>query len=226
MRLTPKGVPHPLWARPSPSSDTDVFSQVFIDRQYAPFDGLGSVKTILDLGANVGYSSAYFLTRFPEAQVLAVEPDPDNYELCVRNLAPYGARARTKLGAVWAKRATLYTVDHYGDDRNWAVAVSETPSPGAKAVEAWDVESLLDDVAGSQPLDILKIDIEGSELALFEKSPHWLRRVRNLCIELHGEDCRKRFERAMELYEYEREYWGELLMCRNIRSRARAQGMR
>lgn len=192
---------------------------MFLDRQYAPFDELGRVQSILDLGANVGYSSAYFLARFPDAQVLAVEPDADNYEMCVRNLAPYGARVRVKHGAVWCKTATLYTVGDYGDSRNWAVAVSESPSPGATAVQAWDIESLLDEVAGTRPLDILKIDIEGSELALFAERPEWLQRVRNLCIELHGEQCRNSFDQAMQAYEYERENWGELVMCHDIRSR-------
>lgn len=219
IRFRPKGVPHALAARPSPSSDPDVFRQVFLDRQYAPFDGLQRVESILDLGANVGYSSAYFLARFPNAKVLAVEPDADNYEMCLRNLAPYGPRVRVKQGAVWRKTATLYTVGDYGDNRNWAVAVRETPGEGSTAVQAWDVESLLDEVAGSRPLDILKIDIEGSELALFEERPKWLRRVRNLCVELHGEDCEESFDRAMSAYEYERENWGELVMCRDIRPR-------
>ena len=99
----------------------------------------------------------------------------------------------------------------------WAVAVSESPSPGSTPVQAWDIDSLLDEIAGEHPVDILKIDIEGSELALFAEHPKWLQRVRNLCIELHGEECRISFDRAMMAYEYKRENWGELVMCHDIR---------
>jgi hypothetical protein len=61
--IHPVGAIHRLWAR-TRSSDLHVFSQIFVEREYEClnlFDG----DLILDLGANVGYSSAYFLSRYP-----------------------------------------------------------------------------------------------------------------------------------------------------------------
>ena len=40
--------------------------------------GLSSEPVIIDVGANVGYLSAFSFTRFPEAQVISVEPLPKN----------------------------------------------------------------------------------------------------------------------------------------------------
>src|SRR6476469_2925625 len=66
---------YPLLARGG-SSDGQVFHQIFVEREYRCIDHLTDVRTIIDAGANVGYSSAYFLTRWPRAKVIALEPDP------------------------------------------------------------------------------------------------------------------------------------------------------
>ncbi len=54
------------------SSDLYTFNQVFILDQYnikLPF----LPKTIIDAGANIGLSSAYFAHRFPQSQIVAIE---------------------------------------------------------------------------------------------------------------------------------------------------------
>ena len=84
LKLTIKNAQYPLFLRIG-SSDREVLAQIFIEKEYEPI-AAGSPKTILDLGANVGYSSAYFMTNYPEASVLAVEPDAGNYAMCRRNL--------------------------------------------------------------------------------------------------------------------------------------------
>src|SRR5260221_1476823 len=75
-----------LLCRPG-TSDLAVFWQIFVDREYRCLDQVKQARFILDCGANVGYSAVYFLTRFPEALVIAVEPDPDNCAMLGANLA-------------------------------------------------------------------------------------------------------------------------------------------
>ena len=77
IRLTSKLLMHPVYARAG-TSDHQVFDQIFIEREYRCLDGLKNPQFILDCGANVGYSSAYFLSRFPDSFVVAVEPDALN----------------------------------------------------------------------------------------------------------------------------------------------------
>ena len=81
----------------------NVFSQIFAWDEYACLRSVSSPRWILDLGANAGYSSAYFLSCFPTASVIAVEPDTDNCKLCRTNLAQYGTRARVRIWP-WAQR--------------------------------------------------------------------------------------------------------------------------
>jgi len=218
--IKPRQTAHPLVARLRGSSDMDVFSQVFAYDEYACLRSVSSPRWILDLGANVGYSSAYFLSCFPAASVIAVEPDPDNCELCRRNLAPYGTRARVVPGAAWSTRSRLsLSRGTFGDGREWATQVL-AGTDQETCVEGYDIPSLLHMIGGER-VDILKIDIERSELELFgNRSTSWLRAIGNICIELHGTDCEKRFFYALRGFDYALRRSGELVVCLDLSPRA------
>ena len=87
-RLSSKKLRFPVSVRPG-TSDLSVFYQIFVFNKYRCVSGLRSPGLIVDLGANVGYSSAYFLSRFVDCSVIAVEPDPANFAELKKNVAPY-----------------------------------------------------------------------------------------------------------------------------------------
>jgi FkbM family methyltransferase len=215
--MQPPALAHPIRVRMFPHSDDSVFDQVFIVHEHAPLCDLGKPAFILDLGANVGYASALFASQYPSARILAVEPDPDNFQLCKENLGPYGERVQTLLGAVWARRSRL-ALSHgeRSHGKDWAVQVHETANKDDAVVEAWDVPALLD-LAGEEVVDLAKIDIEGSEAETFAANTAWLARVRNICIELHGDHCREIFFGALRGYDYDAIEHGENTMCLNLR---------
>jgi FkbM family methyltransferase len=119
--LTSKMLDFPVRARPR-TSDIKVFSQILFFHEYRCLSDLRSPKLILDLGANVGYSSAYFLSRFKGCSVIAVEPDPENYIELQRNVAPYGHRVKTMQAAVWPRSERL-DLTHPGRGEEWGVRV-------------------------------------------------------------------------------------------------------
>src|ERR1700686_5524889 len=88
------------------TSDRQVLSQIFVYDEFSPIT-LSNPRNIMDLGANAGYSTAYFLSRYPNAKVLAVEPDQSNYDICCRNLQCYGWRVKVIRGAAWSTCTTL-----------------------------------------------------------------------------------------------------------------------
>jgi FkbM family methyltransferase len=200
----------------------ETFDQIFICQEYSCLRELNEPSVVLDLGANVGFSAAYFLSVFPKARLLAVEPDERNVAICKVNLSPYGDRAQLLHGAVWSRPATLQVLTStFRDGREWAtqvVELTEEERPSA-SVQAWDVGSLID-MSGGSAVDLLKVDIERAELSVFgESAGSWLHRVRNICIELHGKDCEEVFFAALKDFDYELEHSGELTICRNLRPR-------
>jgi FkbM family methyltransferase len=218
-RVHPRQVQHALVARLQGSSDLNVFKQIFIWQEYLGLRSLKNVSLVLDLGANVGYSSAYFLSCFPNSRVVAVEPDERNVEVCSINLKPYGDRVLLLHGAVWSECTGLCLSRGTGDGREWATQVVQPSEGSAGHVQAWDVGTLIN-MAGSTEVDLLKVDIEKAELAVFgETAKNWLPRVHNICIELHGPDCEEMFFNALAGFDYELEYSGELTICKNLRAK-------
>jgi len=57
-------------------------------------NNLSNADLIIDAGANVGYSSVYFLSNFPNCRVIAIEPDGDNFASLQKNLAPMASELR------------------------------------------------------------------------------------------------------------------------------------
>jgi hypothetical protein len=70
LRILPRGLEHPLELRRGKSSDMEVYRAIFIEREYDTVEAGADPKLILDLGANIGASAAYFLSRFPRAVVV------------------------------------------------------------------------------------------------------------------------------------------------------------
>ena len=212
---------HPLRCRAG-TSDIDVFKHIYVLREYACFDDLADPGLIVDCGANVGMSTAYFLARFPNAKVIAVEPDPGNYQQLLHNTRPYGHRLHAVQAGVWPKSVGLkFVEDAFGDGRAWAVSVAEA-GPGEQAdIQAVSLGALLDG-SGYERVSLLKIDIEGSEQALFSEGVEpWLGRVDNLVIELHGRACERVFYQAIEPYGFEVQASGGVVICRSRQSTRR-----
>ena len=126
LTLSPSCAKYPLTCRPH-TSDQSAFCQVFVYREYACVDDLAHVDLVIDCGANVGFASAYFLSRFPGCSVIAVEPHHENFRLLEANLAPYGERVRSINSGVWSHAVGLKIAEEkYRDGREWSTQVRES----------------------------------------------------------------------------------------------------
>jgi hypothetical protein len=73
-------------------------------------------------------------------------------------------------------------------------------------------------------VDLLKIDIEGSEEPLFlVGAEKWLGFVRNLCIEFHGENCERTVLKALSQFDYDESRSGEYALFLNLRPKPQPQ---
>lgn len=186
--LTSRKARHPLVCRKG-TSDLSVFNQVFIFGEYDCIDNLSDVITVIDCGANVGYSAAYFLSRFSQCKVIAIEPDAGNYEILKQNLENYRDRAKTIKAAVWSDAVRLKLVDSsYRGGSEWALHVQEYSDSEGQEIGGIDLPGLLS-AYEIERVDLLKIDVEGAEVPIFA-SPNldqWLNKVDLIAIELHSD---------------------------------------
>jgi len=204
-----RGYQEPIWLR-AVDSDEVIFGQVMIDWQYnlPPVD---DVRLIVDCGANIGMSALYFARRYPQAKIIAIEPHPENHAMLPRN-TQHVAAIRAVRAAVWPRQTVLSVAA--GAGQSYAAAtVTEAraaESEGVPAVQLRDV------VAEHGKIDILKIDIEGSEKPLFEDPScvEWLANTRVIHAELHdwmNPGSASAFYRAITQFDFSQQHLGEIV---------------
>lgn len=204
------------------SSDAEVFSQIYIQTESACLLDLKAVDLVIDAGANVGYSSLYFLSHFPDCQVVAIEPDPANFAALRENLAPYGSRVTLHNCGIWSKPAQLaIESSHYRDGREWTRQVREC-EPGEQGdITAITIPQILQQ-SGRDRLSLLKMDIEGAEAVVFADAAcrDWLARTEAVAIELHDDtsfgQATDLFHEAIRNQHFQISHSGELTICRRL----------
>jgi FkbM family methyltransferase len=165
----------------------------------------------VDCGAGVGYASAYLLTRFPAAKVIAVEPDPNKFSVLQANLAAYGDRCRTLCAAIWSEPAKLVLVETISGPRgHWRHRVRPAKDEEAASVTGQDLEALLRE-SGFERISILRINVGGAESTIFASGcERWIGKVDHLAVELHGPECRAAFMNAISSEQFAVSEFGEV----------------
>lgn len=183
------------------TTDITVFYQVFLAQSYNLNYGLNP-KTIIDCGANIGLSAVYFANRFPEAKIIAIEPEASNYKLLESNTKKYNNIFCVESG-VWNKSTNLIIKEK--GLGNWGFVVEEVPYSNKETIPAISINDILERY-GIEEIDILKIDIEGSEKEVFEENfEKWLGKTKVLIIELHDglrKGASNSFFRAISKYDF------------------------
>ena len=178
-------------------SDPDilgVYRSYFVQEKYR-FTTETESPLIIDCGAYVGVSVHFWKRLYPKARVIAFEPDPVNFAALASNCLG--------LDDVFLHNAALWSSDG-------TVPFSASASVGGH------VASLTNTILGEkievralrlcdflrERVDMLKLDIEGSELEVLLDCRDHLKNVRNIFIEYHSfEDMPQRLGTFFTLLE-------------------------
>ena len=166
--------------------DTVTLGEVFHERYYLPVreveHALARVARIVDLGANIGLFGVFAATCWPEAEILAFEPDPANAAVHERTIAINALEQRWKL-----IRAAAGARDGRAAFVAGGVALSHLADAGGEepAIEV-SVQDVLPRLAHT---DLLKMDIEGGEWAILGDPRFRAAPPRALVLEYHPHLC-------------------------------------
>jgi FkbM family methyltransferase len=177
-------------------SDLEVFNQVWGRKEYQlATDQLKKSTSnhaqvnIIDAGANIGYSTLFFLHEFPKAQIVSIEPDQENCKLIRKNLFLNKADVLVdvKEMGLWDKACNLKTINTFRDGRSWSIQVVESEEDTAlKAISLPDIIK----ERKWNTIDLLKIDVEGAEACIFNDKENILQILsitKVLALEIHDE---------------------------------------
>lgn len=143
----------------------DTYSLLKYSAQHKP-------NTVVDIGANIGVFSKVCSLLFPNAEIYAYEPNPEalfflrrNAEGTRINVCPYGVQnigGRANFGA--SGDSTIGRVMEEGELSIECIAAA--------------------DVADGRPIDLLKMDCEGSEWSILHDTS-LLKRAKSMVMEFH-----------------------------------------
>jgi len=167
------------------TADLVVLDELFRQRHYAApapveefLQQAEPPLRVVDLGANIGLFGALVRREYPGSRVVAFEPDPANAAVHRRSIEANGdgwtlleACAATEDGTV-PFAADAFTASHI-----------ESLANEHELVAALDVFPFLDDV------DLLKIDIEGSEWAILSDVRFTSDVAKAIALEYHPHGC-------------------------------------
>ena len=194
------------------NNDIGTIFKIFFAREYA-FKLNTAPKTILDCGANIGLASLFFANEFPQATIIAIEPDADNFKYLLLNTAGY-PNIYCIRAAIWPREASLNIQDPGAG--NWSLQTRAVTEQSAATIESITISQILERYQWPG-IDLLKIDIEGAEKELFSSDyEDWLNRTSAIAIELHDfidPTISKLFFKAIKPYQFKTWYSGENLIC-------------
>jgi len=207
---------HRVRVRPG-TCDVILFYDIFAQEHYGRAT-VQNVRTIIDCGAKHRPGERVLSLAVPESRVIALEPDPVNYEICRQNLAQFGTASRCcgwAYGAV-AGSSLLHP-------RTWArglrpVAPAETGGE-PNAIEGIDMASLLrrfEIETVGHPEDRHR----GAELAVFTADDlGWIDRVRCFQVEPEDDACLAAVLKALEHARYQFTRYREMSL-RSVNSKS------
>lgn len=157
-------------------------------------DAQEHVRTVVDIGANIGAFTLMARKLFPNARVFSIEPDPDNVEILRKNTQddPF-----VTVCPVAVLGDSCPNIAHFcrHNSNSGAGYVSEAFKEADKPFEVvkpipiscWSINNLFHEY-DIDYIDILKVDTEGGEVEIFKclVEHNWLPRICWIRFEWHG----------------------------------------
>ncbi len=156
--------------------------ELFIDEIYK-FRSVSN-PFIIDCGAHIGMSLLSYKLQFPNAKIIAFEPDNTNYELAIKNITNW------KFGDIKLLKKAIWI---HNDEVSFSQMGSMSSSISINSDSKENNEIKITKVSCArlkdyliQPIDLLKLDIEGAEYEVLKDCSNNLQFVKNMFIEYHG----------------------------------------
>lgn len=166
-----------------------LIEEIFENESYF-FETKNDTPFIIDCGAHIGISVLYFKYKYPNAHILAFEPDKNSFDLLQKNVK------HNKLTNVQLENKAIsdFSGDAimYGDFSRNAESLGNTLKKDWGARKGFSQKQIevthLQPFIGSNQIDYLKLDIEGCELEVLNHIETKIAQIKQLCIEFHEYD--------------------------------------
>lgn len=142
------------------------------------FESETDEPVIVDCGAHMGLASLYFAKIFPKGTIYAFEADPNIARMLKKNVQTLGLKqVKIIAKAVWIHNEGVQ-FNITGDDSGYVCLNQNTSSRRIPSFRLRDFLQI-------NKVDLLKIDIEGSEYDVIKDCDEYLSKAKHMIIEVH-----------------------------------------
>lgn len=157
---------------------------------------------IIDCGANIGISVLEWKYRWPASRIICFEPDPHAFAVLNKNIVvndvPDVRCIQAALSNVKGQTNLFGNIDQRGDARGNSIDPGWGQRDGSSEVLV--ATARLGSYINQEPVDFLKIDIEGAEFAVLSDIQDKLQLVKAIYVEVHETSSTKSYN-SLELVE-------------------------
>ena len=151
------------------------------------FESSSPFPKILDVGAHIGLSALYFKKLYPGAEITCFEPIHSSFELLQQNIFENNLRDVSCWQLAISPSSGPLTLHIDPENTSWYSSASIRTGAwnGQQATRKIEVKAATLDQITTQPIELLKLDVEGAEQAILESSQKVLPLIKQLLIEFH-----------------------------------------
>lgn len=193
--------------------EAKVFWQIFMHGCYRLWS---DCRIIVDAGANIGTFSVWAARQLPESRILALEPFPETFGRLQHNIEINNLRDRVEtvqLALAAQSGERLMPVGAESQRRNLIPGDLKACSENVVTVPSITIAELIDRYKLAR-IDLLKMDIEGSEWEVLHSTPpSVLNSIRRIQFEYHEVHARLGYSRD-KLFDYLRSAGYRITHCR------------
>jgi FkbM family methyltransferase len=166
-----------VWGQTVNFPDYELFAVLFEEIYLPGIYFFRSAKTpphIIDCGANIGLAIAYLLTHYPDATITAFEPDDETFKVLASNHAQNGWKNVELHQAAVHRGEERLTFFSHSPKGSVASSFRKSVERGGSAFSRSEAARIIEIPTVrlssyiDQPVDLLKMDVEGSEIAVLE----------------------------------------------------------
>lgn len=168
------------------TSDEAIIQEVLLDGKAYLLPKLEMISLIYDIGANIGVATILLAKCYPDATIHCFEPEPENYELLLRNVEHLGARVITQNAALASKAGEAILLPSTDSNNLGGFSIFSSQGVMTQGTHATTVIKASDYCREFGTPDLIKIDCEGAEFDILQDID--LSKVVWITGELHDQD--------------------------------------
>jgi FkbM family methyltransferase len=168
-------------------------AETLAGKTYPRISFLTEVKSVLDIGANIGASAVFFASQYQQARIVAAEPARQPFVLLRCNTLSHSNIAVYNVGLL---DRTLKQKIHHGlpDSVTNSIMRNALSSDRSEEIQLVAADAFVKQV-GIDSADIIKIDTEGCEVPILRSILGSARRAKAIYLEYHSEEDRLQIDR-------------------------------